>query len=480
MLLLFLACAGSNADAEPPEDTAETEHPVGPRVTSLADAAASFYGGPSYGVGNAVAFAGDEDGDGADVAVVVASFAGLICVVRGPPDSGSRPIGAADACFTAEADLDYAGQALDGGRDLTGDGVPDLLVGAIGSDDAGPESGKTYLLPGPLTGGLLGDADVMFVGESKSDYSGSAVVLLGDIDGDGAEDLAIGAPANEGGGNGAGKAYVFRGPFEARTTGLGEADAEVVGEGPAALLHGAPAAGDGVGSVLARAGDVDGDGLSDLLLGANGDESGGADAGAAAVFLGPVADGAVPLADADRLWIGDVPAQVVGDSVAGVGDLDGDGRDDVLVGGDTGAAGSTWLVLGTDGSGPISGASVRFDGEALGDMTGSAAAGAGDTDGDGWRDLVIGAYGRDAPAWEAPAVDVGAVYLLHGPFSAGVVSVGTAREVWLGARPSGEAGRALAGGGDMDGDGLPDLLVGAIYADTGGAYGGEAYVILDL
>ncbi len=491
MLLLLLACTGTPADDKPgPDESADTaavdtgdtgDTGEEPGVGSVEEANAIISGAAAYAVGNAVAFAGDDDGDGHDAALIGASFLGRTCLFRGPIAPGGAALEDADACWLPENDRDYAGQALDGGRDVTGDGVPDFIVGAIANDELGPEAGKAYVVAGPYTGGALADAPLHLLGESKSDYAGTSVALLGDVDGDGGGDLLVGAPANEGGGSGAGRVYLLRGPMEPGTWGLGEAWATITGEGPM-LLHGAPAEGDGVGSVACAAGDVDGDGLADVLLGANGNELGGNDAGAAAIFLGPVGEGDHALAEADRLWIGDAPLQYVGDAVAAAGDLDGDGLDDVLVSGDTNGPGTVWVVAGSDagagGATSIGATAIRFEGENVGDLAGAAAAGAGDTDGDGWRDLVVGAYGRDV----GDDADVGAAYLVRGPFAPGVNSLGSAARAWYGRGPSDNAGRAVAGGGDLDGDALGDLLVGAPYADTqgdaGGAFGGEVYLFL--
>jgi hypothetical protein len=484
MLLLLAACTGAPADdadtsddsgADTAEDTDSVDDTgdTDARVGSVADASASVAGDEGFAVGNVMVFAGDDDGDGRDEIVVGASFLGRTCLWRGAAATGALAYDALETCWTPETNRDYAGTAIDAGRDVTGDGVPDLLVGAIANDEGAQEAGKAYVVAGPYAGGALADAELQLLGEAALDYAGTTVALLGDIDGDGEGDLLVGAPAHTSGGSGAGRAYIVRGPREPGTWELADSWATVTGEGPFELLHGAPAAGDGVGSVACAAGDVNGDGLDDVLLGVNGNELGGNDAGAAAIFYGPVGEGDHPLAEADQLWIGEEALQYVGDAVSAAGDLDGDGLDDVLVSGATNGPGTVWVLAtpGVSGTVAISAATVRFEGETLGDLAGSANAGAGDTNGDGWRDVVLGAYGRDVAGLEA-----GAAYVAIGPFPAGVYALADAHRAWFGRGQADQAGRAVAGGGDANGDGRADVLVGAPYADIGGAYGGEVYL----
>lgn len=469
-MLLLLACTG----APKPDDTGTPLDDTGPSPSrSLGESDAIIYGNESDAAGTSVTFGGDDDGDGRDTVIVAASFLGQVCAFRAP--SGEMPVLSGDACWTPETTRDYAGTAIEGGRDLTGDGLGDLLVGAIANDETGAEAGKVYLLPAPYTSGAMGDAPAQLTGEAERDYFGTSMAMVGDVDGDGAEDLLVGAPANITGGAGGGRAYLYRGPLAEGTLASTAAFATVTGEGTTTkVFHGAPAAGDGVGSVAAGVGDVDGDGLADLWLGANGNEVGGNDAGLAALFLGPVGEGDHALADADQRWIGESVGQYVGDSVAGPGDLDGDGLADLVTTSDTSLTGTTWVIFGpgTPGDSSISAADVRIDGAADGDLAGAAVRGAGDTDGDGSPDLVIGAYGRDGAE-----ADVGAAYVVTGPFTAGSIALGS-QIPWLGRSGADAAGRAVAGGGDVDGDGRADVLVGAPYADSYAIYGGEAYVLL--
>ncbi len=236
--------------------------------------------------------AGDIDGDGYDDFMMSAtgyangSSMGAVYLYMGTSTwSGNQvSLSLADHRFYGAANGDRAGLALDGGCDFNEDGYEDFVISAPGSDDGASDAGKVTLWQGgpswagPTQSLSLSSAPVSWTGESANDGAGASVALLEGFDGDGAADLVVGAPNNDAGGNQAGKAYLLLGGGSAwiGENDLADADVSWVGE----------AAGDQLGTAVAAAGDVDGDAGSDLLLGAPGNDEGGADSGKVYLVLG--------------------------------------------------------------------------------------------------------------------------------------------------------------------------------------------------
>jgi len=233
------------------------------------------------------------------------------------------------------------------------------------------------------------------------------------------------------------------------------------------------AVGDRAGCSLAS-GDVDGDGVGDVLVGACGQDAGGTDSGAAYLVLGP-ATGTVDLSAADTKFVGESERDEAGYALA-TGDVDGDGIGDILVGAygqDAGGSysGAAYLVLGpTTGWVDLSSAAdAKFVGEVTGDFAGCNLA-SGDIDGDGVGDVLVGAYGQDADG-----TDSGAAYLVLGP-ATGTVDLSEADAKFVGEEDADFAGSSLTVG-DIDGDGVGDVLVGAHDEDEGGSNAGAAYLL---
>ncbi len=363
-------------------------------------------------LGAALAVA-DMDGDGLLDLVTgapgAAGGAGRVAMWAGPL-SGAAAVDEGTVQRDGGATGDAAGAALAAGADVDGDGYGDVLIGAPGADSG---AGGAWWIDGPHTGAAVLDAAAFIGGGTPGDQAGAALDFAGDVDGDGFVDLLVGGP-------GAGSAWLLLGA----TTTAPRLDA------PAARVDGA-----GLGAAVAGVGDTDGDGLDDIALGA------GLDAGAVYVVSG-VLSGVVALTDLPNVRQGVGAADRVGLAVARTGDLDGDGYGDVLVGGADGA----WLLHGpVTGVDTVAGAAVGFAG--AGGGFGAAVASVGDVDGDGFEDLAVGAPGADA------------AYVFFGPHSG--VRAATEADRTLTGEAGSAAGVALAGGGDLTGDATGDLVVGA-------------------
>jgi hypothetical protein len=438
----------------------------------LIDADALLYGEDSLDyAGYAVSDAGDVDGDGRSDILIGAygdddggSVAGAAYLVLGLT-SGS--LSAADAHLIGESASDYAGYAVSSAGDFDGDGLSDLLIGAYGDDDGNPDAGAAYIVFGAVSGALdLSAADIKLTGEDSGDYAGYAVSDAGDVDGDGLADVLIGAYRDEDGGTTSGSAYLILGGLTASAS-LSAADAQLVGERNS----------DYAGYAVAGGGDVDGDGLSDLLIGAYGDDDGGSEAGAVYVVLGGLS-GDLDLSAAEHKITGADTGDWAGCAVSDAGDTDGDGLSDILIGAcrdEVGGAysGAAYVVLGgLSGDVSLADAHAELIGESGADYAGLSVSGAGDVDGDGLSDFLIGAYGDDDNGSNA-----GAAYLMLGGVS-GYLDLSRADAKLAGVSGSDYAGYAVSGGGDVDGDGLSDILVGAYGEDTGGSAAGGVYVVL--
>jgi len=424
------------------------------------------------GAGRTVTFPGDVDGDGFTDVFIGArgdddggSDAGAAYLVYGPV-TGDLSLVDADSKMIGEVSGDRAGGAISGAGDLDEDGFADLLIGASNYDGASGDEGAVYLVYGPATGDIdLSLADVFLVGEAASDYAGCAISAAGDVSGDGVDDIIVGANQADSAGTNSGSAYVLFGPLS--TSGdLSLADVHLSGED----------AFDQAGLNVAGVGDVDGDGIGDLMVGANGADGSYENEGCAYLVYGPVS-GDLSLSAADGKFTGEGAFNYAGCSIAGAGDVNADGYADILVGAygvDDGGtdAGAAYLVLGpATVDGVLSVADVQFTGEDDGDYAGYKVSSAGDLDADGFSDILIGAYLSDeGGTWS------GASYVVYGPVT-GDLDLGAADLRLVGEDANDQAGFALAGGADVNGDGYDDVLVGALGNDEAGSNAGAAYLI---
>ncbi|MBX9609200.1 MAG: FG-GAP-like repeat-containing protein [Gammaproteobacteria bacterium] len=452
--------------------------------------------------GTAVAGVGDLNGDGfADFVIGVpdaspngVDYAGSVQVVFGRAArlGGTLTLdsqtGANGFSLQGVAAGDRAGRAVGGGGDVDGDGFADLIVGAPEVDATVPSSGASYVVFGAGAGlganaalsALDGEAGLRLDGAPGFGRSGSAVTVLGDINGDGFDELGIGAPFT--GGNFGAVHVVF-----GRSAAFSAVETLAGPNGTSGFRIDGLDTDHAVGAALSAAGDVNGDGFADIVFGARGaDPSGVTDAGSTYLVFGR-AGAYTPTLALDQLDGGNglrldgvAAADYSGSAASAAGDFNGDGYGDLVIGapgvdGPAGTdAGAAYVVFGradgfgsTLGLGALDGSDgFRIDAEIAGARLGQSVAAAGDVNGDGLGDLIVGANGT--------------AYLLFGRAgnTAPVLSL-AALTPTVGLRlAAGDAslGLAVAGAGDVDGDGLDDVLVGAPF--RGGASGqGTSYLV---
>lgn len=327
--------------------------------------------------------------------------------------SGDVSLAEAETILRGQTSMDEAGWSVAGAGDVNGDGIDDLVVGSPGDDTAEANAGAAYILFGPLTEGetSLAEADAKLTGEAVNDFAGWRVAGAGDVNGDGTDDLVVGAQYNDASGANAGATYVLLGPLSQGQTHLAEANTKLTGE----------AEEDYSGWSVAGARDVNEDGVDDLVVGAPYNDAGGSQAGRAYVLFGPLTEGEMSLADADVKLTGEAEEDYAGWSVASARDVNNDGTFDLIVGAPYNDAigsnaGASYILYGplSEGDASLADADVKLTGETEGDLAGISVA-ASDLNNDGYSDVVTGANRHEYELEEGvEAEDAGSVYILNG------------------------------------------------------------------
>jgi len=460
--------------------------------------------------GDSVSSAGDINGDGIDDLIIGAPRAdpngtnsGSSYVVFGSGGGFSSTLnlsalnGLNGFRINGVAVGDYSGGSVSSAGDINGDGIDDLIIGAIFANPNGSASGSSYVVFGSGSGfsstlnlsALNGLNGFRIDGVAVGDSSGGSVSSAGDINGDGFDDLIIGASSANPNGLFSGSSYVVFGSGGGFSSTL---NLSALNGLNGFRLDGV-AAGDQSGRSVSSAGDINGDGIDDLIIGAPLANPNGLWSGSSYVVFGSGSgfSSTLNLSTLNGLngfRIDGVAAfDFSGDPVSSAGDINGDGFDDLIIGARSADpngnySGSSYVVFGSGGGfsstlnlSTLTGLNgFRIDGAAAGDNSGGSVSSAGDINGDGFDDLIIGAGGANFS---------GSSYVVFGSGSGFSSTLNLSTLTGLnGLRIDGVAagdnsGGSVSSAGDINGDGIDDLIIGALFANPIGSSSGSSYVV---
>ncbi len=411
------------------------------------------------GFGRSVSTAGDVNGDGyADVIVGASVYSnGQAAEGRAFVYYGSAAGLRLAADWTAEGEQANAffGHTVGPAGDVNGDGYGDIAIGAPGYDNGQTEEGRVYAYYGSPAGPST-VPDWTMESDQQGAAMGWSVKTTGDVNGDGYDDLIIGAWHYSNGQSQEGRAYVYPGsPSGLADSFIWSAESDQANAEFA--------------NSVSTAGDVNGDGYADMIVGAWRYNGGQPEEGCAYVYYGSSSG---PSANPDWITQGNQDSARLGFSVNTAGDVNGDGYADIIVGADyydndQVDEGRAYVYYGSS-SGPGSTPNWAAEGDQAGSSFGISVSTAGDVDGDGYSDVIVGAHGYDNGQ-----TDEGAAFVYHGSADGLSATVGwTAEsdqaEAWL--------GFSVGTAGDINGDGYADVIVGARNYDNGETDEGAAFV----
>ena len=356
-----------------------------------------------------------------------------------------------DWTFENDQDHSHAGHSVAAAGDVNGDGFGDVIVGAPYYDNGQSEEGRIYVFHGSASGPSTFPS---FIKESDTavSYFGYSVATAGDVNGDGYSDIIVGAPAW----NNTGKAYVYHGSSAGLSATnnwqkqINQIDADF-------------------GNSVSTAGDINNDGYSDVIIGAPLANDGQSDEGRANIYLGS----STGLSDVIhvRLEINSINASF-GESVSLAGDVNGDGYSDVIVGAGKFTDGQTREGRAYIYAGSASGITnspfwTVESNQAYSEFGGSVST-AGDVNGDGLSDVIIG-----AKSYEDDSTNEGTAFVYYGNATSMSTTPSWTKDI---DQRDAYFGCSVATAGDVNGDGYADVIIGAYGFENGKLDEGKAFV----
>jgi hypothetical protein len=418
--------------------------------------------------GYSVACAGDVNNDGYSDLIISAflrtnNFAseGAMFIYHG----SAAGISNTPAAVRDDGDQTFSGYgtSVSSAGDVNGDGYSDVVVGSWSYDD-GPNGneGRAWVYYGGATGIAATPSVVLNPLNVADAYFGNSVSCAGDVNGDGYSDVIVGAYGMTNGSNaGEGLAYLFYGSAAGLST------------TPATVLDDCGQAGAQFGRGVACAGDINGDGYSDVVVSAPSyDEGGFNNEGQTFVYYGSAAGlSATPISQQDG---GAETNMLFGIDIASAGDVNGDGFSDIVIGasqydGSHTNEGRAWVYHGSPGGLAFNaGATFTHDNQANA-QRGHVVSSAGDVNADGYADALV-----SARFFDDGFTDEGVVYVYHGS-ATGLPTTPTAVLDDCN-QATAYFGHAVSAAGDVNGDGYGDVVVGAYLYDNGNTNEGAAFV----
>lgn len=396
----------------------------------------------------------------------------------------------------------YFGTSISSAGDFNGDGFDDIIIGASSFDKGMGTRGMSFLYFGP-PGGFLWPFPLQLGGDvTYADYFGSSVSRAGDVNGDGFSDVIIGAHN----GTGPGSAFVYYGDaffnflpkteltesgniyFGIEVSGAGDVNGDgysdvIVSDpnynsnkGRVSVFHGSASgiistskirieeknAGNLFGLRVSNAGDINGDGYADIAVGSPNFSNG--ESGEGAVYIYHGSKTGLPLKSTTLLQSNSINAGL--GNVTNAGDVNGDDYGDIFVGASHYSNGETLEGAGFLYPGSFDGVSdssrMIVEGNQANSRYGHSISGAGDVNGDGYDDVILGSYANSVKLFygRASGVDLTSPVEFTSP------------------QPDSSFGRTVSEAGDVNGDGFADILIGAMEYDNGQANEGMAFIYL--